>query len=195
MCIFNRMSKRLLTVFARISAELVFGSLAPLVWFFSPPGSFVGDLGYKTLLLTVVSGVFINMSPLMKLDGYYALAQYLKIENLREDSFDYGKAWVRRYVLGQRIDLPRATRRKRRTFLMYAVAAFAYSVLALLVVFFFAKNVFTSRFGLWGYPLTLLAAYLVLRKRIRRFAPAFRATLEKGKESLMTLRVTTKNEK
>ncbi len=182
MCMFDRTSKRLLTVFAGIWAELVFGSLATLVWFFSPPGSFLGDLGYKTLLLTVVSGVLINMNPLMKLDGYYALAQSLEIENLREDSFEYGQAWLRRYVLRRPIDLPRATRRKSRIFLIYAAAAFVYAVLILAVVFFFVRNVFTSRFGLWGYPLTFLVMYLVLRKRLRSRIPALRAAFANAKE-------------
>jgi putative peptide zinc metalloprotease protein len=185
MCMFDRGSKRLLTVFAGIWIELVIGSLATLVWYFSPPGSVLGDLGYKTLLLSVVSGVFMNMNPLMKFDGYYALAQYFEMENLRDDSFEYFKAWLRRYLLRQPIDLPPANRRKRRIYLGYAGAAFLYSVIALLIVLVFAKNVFTSHFGAWGYPLALLAIYLVLRKRLRHYVPSLRAMLEKGKERMM----------
>jgi putative peptide zinc metalloprotease protein len=192
MCMFDRTSKRLITVFAGIWAELVFGGLATLVWYFSPPGSLLGDLGYKTLLLTVVSGVFMNLNPLIKLDGYYALAQYLEIENLREDSFDYGKSWVRRYVLRQRIDLPPATRHKTRIFLAYAAAAAVYGVLILLVVFFFAKNVFTSSFGSWGYPLTFLVIYLILRKRLRSAMPALRNAFAVVKEKAMVWKTSPK---
>lgn len=190
MCMFDRTSKRLLTVFAGIWAELVFGGFATLVWYFSPPGSFIGDLAYKTLLLTVVSGVFMNMNPLMKLDGYYALAQYLEIENLREDSFEYWKVWLRRFVLRQPIDLPPATRRKSRIFVTYATAAFGYSVLVLLLVFFLAKNVFTSRFGLWGYPLTFLVIYLFLRKRLHHWAPVLRNAFTTIKEKGMAWKIT-----
>ena len=32
-------------------------------------------------------------------DGYYALSQFLSIDNLREDSFAYLKAWARKYLL------------------------------------------------------------------------------------------------
>jgi len=192
MCMFDRTSKRLLTIFAGIWAELDFGGLAALAWYFSPPGSFIGDLGYKTLLLTVVSGVFMNLNPLMKLDGYYALAQYLEIENLREDSFEYWRFWLRRYVLRQHIDLPPATPRKRRIFLSYATAAFGYGVLALLLVFFFAKNVFTSRFGLWGYPLTFLLIYFFLRKRLHSWMPTLRRAFTTAKETAMAWKLTSR---
>ena len=104
MHMFDRMSKRLWTVFAGVWVELVLCSLATLVWFFSPPGSLVGDLGYKTLLLTGVSGVFFNLNPLMKFDGYFALSQYLEIDNLREDSLEYLKVWVQRVLLRRDVD-------------------------------------------------------------------------------------------
>ncbi|HXE76101.1 MAG TPA: PqqD family peptide modification chaperone [Candidatus Xenobia bacterium] len=96
MALFDRSSKRVWTIMGGIWIELVIGALSTIVWFLSPPGSFVGDLGYKTLLLTVVSGVLINMNPLMKLDGYYVFSEMLQIEGLRDKSFKYLKTWVRR---------------------------------------------------------------------------------------------------
>ncbi len=194
MHLFDRTAKRLWTIFAGIWVELVICALATLVWFLSPPGSFVGDLGYKTLLLTGVSGVFINLNPLMKLDGYYALSQWLEIDNLREDAFEYLKLWVRRTLLRRDVDLPAASRRKRRIFLLFGTAAAAYSVMILVVVTLFLKNVFTSRFEQWGYWMTAGVVYLLLRKRLRNWVPAARAGLREVKERFMAWRMTRRHQ-
>jgi putative peptide zinc metalloprotease protein len=190
MYMFDRTSKRLWTIFAGIWIELVTCGIATFIWYFSPPGSLIGDLGYKTLLLTGVSGVFFNLNPLMKFDGYYALSQYLEIDNLYDDAFAYLKAWLRRNLFRQDVDLPALSHRRRWIFLSYALGAFAYSTMVLLVVIVFVKNVFTSRFGAWGYLLTAGVIYLLLRKRARGWAPAARAGLRKAKEKFMAWRIT-----
>ena len=190
MYMFDKTQKRLWTIFAGIWIELVACAVATFVWFLSPPGSFIGDLGYKTLLLTGVSGVIINLNPLMKLDGYFALCQYLEIDNLRDDSFAYLKAWLRRYVLRQEVDLPPASQRKRRIFLIFGLSASAYSVMLVTLVTMFAKNVFTSKFGNWGYLFTAGLIYLILRKQLKQSLPAARAALRETKEKFMAWRMT-----
>src|SRR3989338_8478529 len=190
MYMFDKTQKRLWTIFAGIWIELVTCAISTFVWYLSPRGSFIGDLGYKTLLLTGVSGVIINLNPLMKLDGYFALCQYLEIDNLRDDSFDYLKAWLRRYILRQDVDLPPASRRKRRIFLTFGLAASAYSAMLIMLVTVFAKNVFTSKFGNWGYLLTAGVIYLILRKSLKQLLPAARAGLRETKEKFMAWRMT-----
>ena len=190
MYMFDKTQKRLWTIFAGIWIELVTCAISTFVWYLSPRGSFIGDLGYKTLLLTGVSGVIINLNPLMKLDGYFALCQYLEIDNLRDDSFDYLKAWLRRYILRQDVDLPPASRRKRRIFLTFGLAASAYSAMLIMLVTVFAKNVFTSKFGSWGYLLTAGVIYLILRKSLKQLLPAARAGLRETKEKFMAWRMT-----
>ncbi|MBI4466592.1 MAG: HlyD family efflux transporter periplasmic adaptor subunit [Acidobacteria bacterium] len=190
MYLFDRSGKRVWTIMAGIWIELVACAIATFVWYLSPPGSFIGDLGYKTLLLTGVSGVFINLNPLMKLDGYFVLSQYLELDNLRDDSFEYLKAWLRRNLLRQDIDLPPASRQKRRIFLAFGTAAFLYSAMLLIVVTIFAKNIFTSRFGNWGYLMAGGLVYLFLRKRLQRWIPPARANLQEAKERFMAWRMT-----
>ena len=190
MHMFDRMSKRLWTVFAGVWVELVLCSLATLVWFFSPPGSLVGDLGYKTLLLTGVSGVFFNLNPLMKFDGYFALSQYLEIDNLREDSLEYLKVWVQRVLLRRDVDPAAVGRRKRRIFLSFGMASFLYSTLILFGVALFAKDVFAQKFGILGYPLAAGVIYLMLRKWLQPRFPAIRASMREAKEKFMAWKLT-----
>src|SRR5712692_894959 len=139
MHVFDMTSKRMWTIFAGLWIEMVICALATLVWYFSPPGSFIGDLGYKTLLLTGVSGLVFNLNPLMKYDGYYALGQYLEVDNLREDSFAYLKLWLEKVLLRQDVELPAASKRKRRIYLTYGISAFCYSTLVIYIFASFMK--------------------------------------------------------
>ncbi len=190
MHMFDRSSKRLWTIFAGMWIEMVVCGFATLVWYLLPPGSFSGDLAYKTLLLTGVSGIFININPLMKFDGYFALCQYLEIDNLREDSFEYLKAWFLRVILRRPVDLPSVGSRKGRIFLIFGLAAFSYSLMLITVVTIFLKNVFTSRFGDWGYLMAGGVLYLLMRKRLKKWLPGWMAGLKNAKESFMAWKMT-----
>jgi len=186
---FDRAYKRAWTIFAGIWIEIAICGVATLVWFFSPPGSLVGDLGYKTLLLTGVSGVFINLNPLIKFDGYHLLAEYVQMDYLREDSFEYVKIWVQRNILRQAVEFPPASRRQRRIMMAYGTAAVVYALLIFSVVMSFLTNVFTSQFGRWGYLLIAGLLYLVLRSRVQKLIAGLRASLQETKEKFMAWRM------
>lgn len=103
--------------------------LALLLWLLPPfvavyPALLVGfglNTGYAVLL---------NSLPLIKLDGYYALADALEIPNLRERAFEYCTALLARALLGKGgPDLPEVKPRERRVFLFYAPLAATFSVL------------------------------------------------------------------
>jgi len=190
MYLFDKSSSRLWTIIGGIWIELVLCALATFVWYFSPPGSFIGDLGYKTLLLTGVSGVFFNLNPLMKLDGYFVLSQYLQIDSLREDSFEYVKAWAQRTFLRRDVDLPTVGPRKRRIFLAFGISSIVYSFLIIVVVALFLKNILVAKFGSWGYWMTAGVVYLMVRKRVRAAWPALREQFRKSKETFMQWRMT-----
>jgi putative peptide zinc metalloprotease protein len=194
MHMFDRTSKRLWTIFNGLWVEMVMCGLATLVWYFSPPGSFTSDIAYKTLLLTGVSGLFFNLNPLMKFDGYYALSQYLGIDNMREDSFNYLKLWIQRTIFRRDVEVPAVGKRRKRIFLTFGTAAFLYSTFVLVAFSLFIRNVFTKNFGDWGYPLTFVAVYMLLRKRIRKAWPVLRNATREAKEFVMARRFSRKQQ-
>src|SRR5438270_6575149 len=74
--------------------------------------------GIKTLL---------NFNPLIKLDGYYLLSDYLEAPNLYQKSFHYLGACLKR-LAGWKERLPQLSRREKRIYLAYGPAAFVFSV-------------------------------------------------------------------
>jgi putative peptide zinc metalloprotease protein len=188
--LFERTSRRQWVIFAGIWVELVVCSISAVVLHFSPPGSIVNDLAYKMMLLSGVQGALLNLNPLIKADGYYALSQFLDIDNLREDSFVFLRAWAEKYLLRRDIDLPASSRRQRRIFFIFGVAAILYSVGLLAVVLIFAKNVLLSKFGDWGYFLFAGLVYFFIRKNIKTSVPVVRAWIRKQREAYMTWKIT-----
>src|SRR6202521_3401492 len=115
--LFKRGPQRQVGTLSGVLVSRVVCGLATLLWHFTTAGTFVNDIAYKTMLLSGIEGTLINLDPLIKADGYYALSQYLGVDNLREDSFAYLRAWARQNLLFEEVELPTASRRHRRIYL------------------------------------------------------------------------------
>jgi putative peptide zinc metalloprotease protein len=188
--LFDRTSRRQWVIFAGILVELLLCSISAVIWHFTAPGSIVNDLAYKMMLLSGIQGAALNLNPLIKADGYYALSQFLDIDNLREEAFAFLHVWSQKYILRRDIDLPPSSRRQRRIFLIFGVTAIIYSVALLAVVLLFAKNILVSKFGDWGYFLLAGVVYFLTRKEIKSYLPVVRAWIRKQRESYMTWKLT-----
>ncbi len=70
---------------AGIYVELAIAALATFGWWFSQPGLF-NHLCLNLMFVCSVSTVVFNGNPLMRFDGYFILADYVEIPNLRQRS-------------------------------------------------------------------------------------------------------------
>jgi len=180
--LFDKDSKRFWTIFAGIWIEAVACAVAIIFWLLATPGTAFYNWTYKAVLITSISGLVINLNPLMKFDGYYALCQWAKVDNLREDAFEYLKNLVHKHIFRQDVEPEEVGRRRRRLFLVFGPAAVLYSVVILAVIILFAKNILTSQLGLWGWALTAAFAWLVLRRRLSGQAGFLRERISRLRE-------------
>ena len=107
-----------------------------------------------------------NVNPLIPLDGYYALSDYLEVPNLRQRAFRHLSWWFQSRVL--RLDLPQppADEREQRIFLVYGGLAAAYISL---ILTFFAAHAYgwlSHALGVAGAVVFAAGAWLVLRRRV-----------------------------
>ncbi len=95
--LFPERSKRLLVGLAGLYVELVVWALAVLTWRTTDAGTWVHA---TALFVTAVAGLrsFLDLNPLIKLDGYYVLSDYLEIPNLRRRAFRYVGDLIKRLV-------------------------------------------------------------------------------------------------
>ena len=183
-------SRRQWVLFAGIWIELVLCGICVFIWRFTVPGSFINDLAHKAMLLSGIQAALVNLNPLIKADGYYALAEFLRVDNLREESFAFLRVGARRYLLREDIELPATTKRLRRIYTVFGLAAIIYSSLLVVLVLLFVKNIFVSKLGNWGYVLTAGIVYLFVRKGLRKARPQIRAWWRENREGYMAWKMT-----
>lgn len=185
MHLFDKTSKRIWTIIAGIWITLWQACLGIFAYALLRPGSPLSTLAYQLALFAGLGG-FLQLNPLFKIDGYYVLSQLLQIDNLYENSFSYLGAWIKKYVLRQEVILPEVTPRERRVYLTYGFLATVYILVVIRVVVGFTFNIFTSRMGVWGYPLAAAVIYLVMRNRIQSWLAALRGPWGESKEKIMS---------
>jgi putative peptide zinc metalloprotease protein len=77
--------QRIFVSLAGIYTEIVIATIAAIVWLNTAPG-FLNTTCWQTMIVCSAMTIAINVNPLVRYDGYFALSDYLEIANLRESS-------------------------------------------------------------------------------------------------------------
>jgi putative peptide zinc metalloprotease protein len=169
--LFKKKSQRLWVSIAGAYFEMFLWALATFFWRITTPDTWIN---FAALLVMATSAVktMINLNPLIKLDGYYFLSDYLEIPNLRQKAMRYLSQLLRRpwSFFTSATDAP--TWRLRRIFLTYGVLASVYSWSLLRIVAWQALHYFVARYQGLGLIVgsTLIGA--VVRQTLPRTVPA-----------------------
>ena len=163
--LFPRKSSRLWVTFAGAYLEIVVWALATAVWSVVDIDT---PLSFIALVIMTTSGIktLFNLNPLIKLDGYYLLSDYLEIPNLRQKSADYLKMLVTR---GWRTTMSRTRElslRERRIFIVYGLLAGAYSVWLLGLIAVHFGSFLVDRYRGPGFLLFIAFIGLMFQHRI-----------------------------
>jgi putative peptide zinc metalloprotease protein len=119
--------KRIIISFAGIYVELMIAALATFVWWNTPPQSFINYLCLSLIVVCSISTVVFNGNPLMRYDGYYVLADWLEIPNLRDRSNRYLQHLMMEHCLGIEVQPePYMALWRRILFVFYAVVSYIY---------------------------------------------------------------------
>ncbi|MGD1025148.1 MAG: HlyD family efflux transporter periplasmic adaptor subunit [Candidatus Sulfotelmatobacter sp.] len=159
--------QRIATILAGIWIELMFCSVASIVWWGTPAGSGVHDFAYKVMMITGVAVVLMNLNPLIKLDGYYLFGEMVGVPSMKESSTEYLSSWVKRNVFRLPMDVLYLRPARRWLFVGYALISGLYSYALLYTVVRFSYNV-SARFNPdWAFIPSLALAFLIFRARLR----------------------------
>jgi multidrug efflux pump subunit AcrA (membrane-fusion protein) len=151
--LFREKSQRLWVTFAGAYFELFLWSLAVFVWRLTLADTLVHDLAFLVLSACGLQTLF-NLNPLIKLDGYYFLSDWLEVPNLQQRAWSFAKGWLRRLLWGAARP---AAEPRGRLLLTYGLISFLYSafflalMLGALVPFLWRS---------WGWPGLILAGLL-----------------------------------
>lgn len=114
---FARKRDRLAVNLAGMYVEIAIAAVALMLWSVTSPGLLKQCLHNVVLLASVVTVGF-NVNPLMKFDGYYALADLIEVPNLRARSQAYATDVLKNLVFG----VPIARRPKERALRVWLFA-------------------------------------------------------------------------
>ncbi len=136
--------KRIAVSWAGPYSELIVGGLFGLYMLLFPESA-ANPILFKCMFLFYF-GVFLNMNPLLELDGYYILVDLLEIPMLRRRSFDF----VRKGLL-KKIKEREPFSTGEKIFTVFGVLAGAYTLFAVTVaLYFWQTRIFDSVLDLWG---------------------------------------------
>ena len=110
--------ERLLINFAGILTELHLALIATFIWGILPEG------GMKSVMFFIattswISSLLINVSPFMRFDGYYVLADFLRVENLQPRAFSLAKWKLRQIIFGLNHEQPEKMNANKINFLIF----------------------------------------------------------------------------
>jgi putative peptide zinc metalloprotease protein len=119
--------KRIVISYAGIYIELFIAATATFVWWYTPSHPFINNLALCLMVVCSVSTVVFNANPLMRYDGYYVMADWLEIPNLRDRSNRYLKNTVLEHCLGVEVQPETYMVTSRKVlFITYAVVSYVY---------------------------------------------------------------------
>ncbi len=151
--------------------EMVVAGLAAIVWWIAAPGTFTSDVALAFVIVGGLAAVLVNLNPLIPLDGYYALSDWLEVPNLRQRAFAHLAWFLRTRLLRQDLPMPPADEREQRIFLLYGVLAAAYTGMIFLVTAAIAYGWVSRVLGGAGVVVLVLVLWLAtrpLRRNLRR---------------------------
>jgi putative peptide zinc metalloprotease protein len=164
--------------------QLVFAGIASIVWWAATPGSLVSEVALAAVIVGGVTTVLMNANPLIPLDGYYALSDYLEVPNLRQRAFAYLQWLVRSRVLRLDVPMPPSDEREQRIFLIYSLLAAVYITSIFLAVGGMMFGWLDRVLGALGIALFLVGLWLMTRATLREWRLAVGAAWRERRAAL-----------
>jgi putative peptide zinc metalloprotease protein len=133
---------------AGMVVECGLAALAIFAWNFLDDGV-ARSLMFIVATTSLMVGVAINLSPLMRFDGYYVLSDWLGIPNLQDRAFAFGRWQLRRLLFGLDRPMPEPVAAAQRRFLIcFAWATWVYRFMLFLGIALMVYHYFFKLLGL-----------------------------------------------
>jgi putative peptide zinc metalloprotease protein len=118
-------AKRMQIALAGIKTELLIASLAMSAWLVLPEGA-LKSMAFFIVGVSFISTLLVNLTPFMRFDGYYALSDYLGIENLHARAFAQAKGYVKRSLWGIEIPVEPFDKKTKSFLILFAFMTWIY---------------------------------------------------------------------
>jgi putative peptide zinc metalloprotease protein len=156
-----RKRERMLVSFAGGFVQLVLWAWATILWRILAPETPASQICLIAIAFSGIQTLF-NFNPLIKLDGYYLLSDFLEVPNLRKKSLGYLKRKLDLWLIGAGSRTPFLSPRDQRVFLAYGLCSFAFSAGLLLLVLSRLGGWMVAEYRTWGILLFSAICLMVI---------------------------------
>src|SRR6266545_4135388 len=172
--------QRIVQAFAGPYAELIIaGAAATIVWAF--PGSVAAPLLYKFALLNYFV-IFLNLVPLLELDGYWILSDLIQVPDLRPMSLQFI-----RYDLWRKLRTRQRLSKQEVGLGLYGTLGVGFTIFAFATSFYFWREIFGGLVSrLWNGG--VVGRVLLLALTVFVTGPLLRGLIELARALLRRLR-------
>lgn len=158
-------SKRLAITAAGGLCDLFLWAIGVFIWRMTVIGTGVNHAAL--LVLTICGGrSLLNFNPLLRLDGYYLLSDWLSIPNLRPRAMDYWMGHVRWLLWGAARP---PSQPRGRTLLAYGLLCWLFAIVFLDLIFLQFFQYMGGQFGVTGLIFVLLLLLFASRRVFKGF--------------------------
>jgi len=157
---------RISTIIAGIWADLMICVVATFIWWGTATGMYIHDLAYKVMMVTGIGVTLLNLNPLIKLDGYYLLAELIGEADLKERSTAFVSSWTRKHIFRLPAEVEYVPRHRRVLYIFYSALSGVYSYLLMAFVVIFVYHILRSYTPEWAWVPALLLGLRIFRSRI-----------------------------
>lgn len=127
---------------AGICVEFTLASICTFIWWFSEPG-LLHYLCLNVMFISSVSTLLFNINPLLRFDGYFMLADFLEIPNLRQKATKLFNQKCQEWLLGMEPqEDPFLPQKNQIRFALFSVAAWCYRWVVMASILFFIYTLF-----------------------------------------------------
>lgn len=137
--------------------QLVVWGLAAIVWRIFAEDTLINWVAMSVLVFSGLQ-TLVNFNPLIKLDGYYMLSDYLEIPNLRAKALRAVRSWIA--GTGD----PLLASSQRRALLSFGTLSLTFSTLLLIVIYVNIYLLATSYFAFAGLTAFVVFAGFTLKR-------------------------------
>lgn len=160
--------QRIMVSLAGVYVEGFVYCLTVVIWYFQPPFSTIGNLAFISGFV-LLNRIFINLIPLLRLDGYFILRDVLGVPNLRPRSFVFLLSQLP--IVGSRFQSKQApTQRERRIFLIYGSLSLVTVLAVLGSIYWRTYERWGDRWE-WAVGATILTVIVLvsIRRRLKNY--------------------------
>lgn len=157
-----RKRERMWVTLAGSYVQLILWAFATIAWRLLAPETVASRICLITIAFTAIQ-TFFNLNPLIRLDGYYLLSDFLEVPNLRQKAIAYVKSRLMIPLTGIRPSgETNLSRREKRLFAIYGAASSLFTLAIVWIMFQRLGGWFISEYRTWGVVIISMLLFMAL---------------------------------